>query len=254
MKKQSFTLIELIVVLIVIAILVIKSNFTLSNTSLNQAADQVMNHINFTRELALKDNKFQYYPINNSVTELNRTKYWFKQWWQIRFTYYTKDEKTYYFYEIFSDLPYNSTHNFSKVGNLPNKKEAWEKTYAKNPLNKLYLVGKNQENSGDTNFPEISDKKLNLTQSYDIKKIEINGQSVKYSGSIKRFMFDNYGNVYTEEYKGDTADKGDTNPYDKEERKPLTSTATISLCKDENCNKKIDICITPKVGFAYLCN
>jgi type II secretory pathway pseudopilin PulG len=251
MKKQSFTLIELIVVLIVIAILVIKSNFTLSNTSLNQAADQVMNHINFTRELALKDNKFQYYPINNSVTELNRTKYWFKQWWQIRFTYYTKDEKTYYFYEIFSDLPYNSTHNFSKVGNLPNKKEAWEKTYAKNPVNNLYLVGKNQENSGDNKFPEISDKKLNLTQSYDIKKVEINGYSIDSSSGIKRFIFDNYGNVYIDE--GTAGDAGDINPYDKDERIPLIAIAKISLCKDDNCNKKIDICITPKVGFAYLC-
>jgi competence protein ComGC len=252
MKKYSFTMIELVVVLIVISILVIKSDFTLSNTSLNQAADQVISHINLTRQLALKDNKFQYYPIDdNNATELNRTKYWFKQWWQIRFTYYTKDDKTYYFYEIFSDLPYNSTHNFSIVGNLPDNNASWNETYAKNPVNNLYLVGKNQENSGDTNFPEISDKKLNLTQSYDIKKIEINGQSVKYSGAIKRFVFDNYGNVYIDE--GEKGDGGDINPYDKEERIPLTSTATISLCKDENCNKKIDICITPKVGFAYLC-
>jgi len=250
--KKSFTLIELLIVIVVIAILAMNANFTLSDTSLNQAADQVLTNINYTHELALKDNKFQYYPINNSVVELNRTKYWFKQWWQIRFTYYTKDSKTFYFYEIFSDLPYDGSHNFSGVGNLPNNKTSWYKTYAKNPVNSLYLVGKNQNNSGDTNFPATSDEKLNLTESYDIKKVKINGQSIKSSGAIKRFIFDNYGNVYTSE--GKNGDGGDINPYDKDERKPLTQTATISLCKDDNCEKNISICISPKVGFAYICD
>jgi type II secretory pathway pseudopilin PulG len=251
MKKQSFTMIELIIVIVVISILIIKTNFTLSNTSLNQAADQVINHINYTRQLALKDNKFQYYPIDNSVVELNRTKYWFKQWWQIRFTGYTKDDKTYYYYEVFSDIPYKKkSNNFSRVGNLPKNKEYWDKSYAKNPLNNLYLVGKNKQNSGDKNFPEISDKKLNLTEAYGIKEIEVNGKSLNPDNSL-RFMFDNYGNVYTDE--GKKGDGGDINPYDKDERIPLTSKAIISLCKDDNCNKKIDICITPKVGFAYLC-
>jgi hypothetical protein len=211
---------------------------------LNQAADQVINHIDYTRQLALKDNKFQYYPIDNSVVELNRTKYWFKQWWQIRFT--AKDNGEVY-YEIFSDLPYNSTHNFSKVGNLPNKKEAWEKTYAKNPLNNSLFVGRN-----DAGYPKNGDLKLNLTKYYGIKEIKLNGQSVAYSRKkIKRFMFDNYGNVYTDE--GEAGDKGDINPYDDNNRTPLTSVATITLCKDKDCNKKIDICITPKVGFTYIC-
>jgi type II secretory pathway pseudopilin PulG len=248
MQKHSFTMIELIIVIVVISILIIKANFTLSNTSLNQAANQVISHINLTRELALKDNKFQYYPIDdNNATELNRTKYWFKQWWQIHFRYYTDNGKTYYYYEIFSDIPYDGSKNFSKKGNLPNNDKSWNESYAKNPLNNLYLVG----NDGD-NFPKNIDKKLNLTQSYDIKKVEINGYSIDSSSGIKRFIFDNYGNVYIDE--GTAGDAGDINPYDKDERIPLIAIAKISLCKDDNCNKKIDICITPKVGFAYLCN
>jgi len=145
----------------------------------------------------------------------------------------------------------NGTHNFSGVGNLPNNESSWNASYAKNPLNGLYLVGKNQNNSGDNNFPKNSDETLNLTEKYDIKKVEINGHSIKYSGAIKRFIFDNYGNVYIKE--GKDGDGGDINPYDKDERVPLTKTAKITLCKDDNCEKNISICITPKVGFAYIC-
>jgi Tfp pilus assembly protein FimT len=251
MKKQSFTLLELLIVIVVISILVVKANFTLSNTSLNQIADQIVSHINYTRHLALIDNKFQYYPINNSETELNRTKYWFKQWWQIRFSKRKKNDDIYY--EVFSDRAYvDSTlsdpdhYNFSRVGNTP--KKLWEDSYAKNELNKLYLVGLSKKDSD--NYPENADTKLNLTKYYAIKNIEVNGVKVS-SNNSKRFIFDNYGNVYINE--GEKGDGGDINPYDKDERIPLISTAKISLCKDDSCTKKIDICISPKVGFAYVC-
>jgi Tfp pilus assembly protein FimT len=251
MRKQSFTLLEFLIVIVVIAILIVKASFTLSNTSLNQVADQIISHINYTRHLALIDNKFQYYPINNSAMELNRTKYWFKQWWQIRFAK-TKNSGE-IFYEVFSDLPYtakNGTYNFSKNGYQPTNKDSWNETYAKNPLNNLLLVGRKDDGSG--NYPKNADMKLNLTKYYGIKEIKLNGESVAYSRKkIKRFMFDNYGNIYIDE--GEKGDGGDTNPYDKDERIPLTSKAIISLCKDDSCTKKIDICITPKVGFAYVC-
>jgi Tfp pilus assembly protein FimT len=250
MQKQSFTMIELIIVIVIISILLIKANFTLANTSLNQAADQVISHINLTRQLALKDNKFQYYPIDdNNATELNRTKYWFKQWWQIRFA---KTQKTgEIFYEVFSDLPYtekDGSYNFSKNGYQPSNENSWNETYAKNPLNNLLLVGREDDGSG--NYPKNADTKLNLTKYYGIKRVEVNGKAVA-SNNSKRFIFDNYGNVYIDE--GEKGDGEDINPYDKDERIPLTSKAIISLCKDDSCTKKIDICITPKVGFAYIC-
>ena len=84
--KKSFSLIELIIIIIIVGVLYSSITFSLANTNLNQAADQIISHINYTRHLALKDNKMQYYPINNTKTEMNRSKYWFKQWWQIRFT------------------------------------------------------------------------------------------------------------------------------------------------------------------------
>ncbi len=245
--KKSFSLLELVIVLLVVGILYSSVKWSLFDTSLRQAANQIVSHINYTRHLALKDNKMQYYPINNSATEMNRSKYWFKQWWQIKFRYFTKNGVTNYFYEIFTDLPYNGSHNFSKVGNLPNNPTSWALSYAKNPLNGKYLVGKNQENSGDNNFPKESDDKLNLTATYGITNIIYNNF---YSSNT--LIFDNYGNCYLNE--GDAGDAGDINPYNENKRMPLLKTAKITLCKGTSCEKNISICIAPKSGFAYICD
>jgi len=237
--KNSFSLIELIIILIVIAILVINTNFSLKDTSLNEAANQIISHINYTRHLALNNNKFQYYPISNSTIELNKTKYWFKQWWQIRFSKSNNE----YWYEVFSDVADDTkSQNFDKYGKTP--KGEWKNSWA--ILNNKYLVGYCGDSSN--NYPRCDDvnEKLNLSKYYGIKKIEY-----KNFLTTKRLIFDNYGNVYLNE--GDVGDKGDINPYDKEKRVPLKIIAKITLCKDDNCKRNISICITPKTGFAYLC-
>jgi len=247
--KKSFTLIELVIVIIVVAILVIKSNFVLSDTSLNQAADQVIDNINYTHQLALQDNKFQYYPINSSDIELNRTKYWFKQWWHFKITDAGDDIIIY----IFQDLPRDSSStNFDK-------KTVTKAQYSQElaTLTGKYLIGASKESTGSNNYPEDSQifKKLNLSQSFGIKKIEFNAYSSSSmsDGKGKRIdiLFDNYGNTYLKE--GEAGDGGDINPYDEDERKPLTKIAKITLCANDNCEKNISICITPKVGFAYVC-
>ena len=237
--KNSFSLIELIIILIVIGILVINTRFSLQDTSLIQAANQIISHINYTRHLALNDNKFQYYPSSNSPIDLNKTKYWFKQWWQIRFSKSNNE----YWYEIFSDVADNTkSQNFDKYGKTP--KTDWKNSWA--ILNNKYLVGYCGDVSN--NYPKCNqvNERLNLTKYYGIKKI-------KYENFLvtKRLVFDNYSNVYLNE--GYAGDGGDINPYDKDERIPLTKIAKIILCKDDNCVKNISICITPKTGIAYLC-
>jgi len=227
--KKSFSLIELIIVIVIVAILYSSINFTLSNTSLNQAADKLINHINYTRHLAIKDNKMQYYPINGSIIEMNRSKYWFKQWWQLRIS---KTSNGDYFYEIFSDSPTNSdSTNFNKIGSHINE-------FAIDPYNNLYM-------DGNYNNPN---KKLNLSY-YNIKKILYNGNI--FSSSI-RIIFDGYGNCYISE--GDKGDNGDINPYNIIKREPLLDVAKITLCQDDNCETNISLCISPKIGNTYLCN
>ena len=243
--KKSFSLIELIIVIIVVGILYSSINFSLANSSLNQAADQIISHINYTRHLAIKDNKMQYYPINNSKIEMNRSKYWFKQWWHLRFSDYNKSGVKYYYYEIFTDVPDDSeSDNFDQNGKNPTDK--WNDTFAKNPVNHKYLVG-NCYSSGYPDCDKI-DETLNLTKSYSIKKIIFNNFNVANRAHI---LFDNYGVIYLDE--GKSGDKGDINPYDKDERVPLLKTAKITLCVDDNCEENISVCISPKIGNAYIC-
>ncbi len=249
--KKSFSLIELIIIIIIVGVLYSSITFSLANTNLNQAADQIISHINYTRHLALKDNKMQYYPINNTKTEMNRSKYWFKQWWQIRFTRNKNNPKDLW-YEIFTDLSYDSNNtNFDGTGHYPNNTTSYELTFAKNPNTQKYLTGR----CGSSGYPNCIDidKKLNLTNAYNINRIKVEGitnYNITFNKNLK-LLFDNYGNVYLSE--GKKGDKGDINPYDKDERIPLLQTAKIVLCSDESCEENISICISAKIGSAYIC-
>jgi type II secretory pathway pseudopilin PulG len=245
--KKAFSLIELIIIVIVIGILASSINFSLGNSSLNQAADQLINHIRYTQQLAIKDDKYQPYPLDSSSSEGNRSKYWFKQWWQIRFSQNTKQE---YWYEVFTDLPYITstgidTYLFNKVGNLPTSQ--WDLSFAREPLDDKYLHG-NCDSS--TVYPscEDSNKNLNLTKSYGITKIVYTNFD-----SSERILFDSYGKPYLKE-SNSNGDNDDTNPYDNDKRNPLTNIAKITLCSDTNCEQNKSICIYPETGYTKTCD
>ena len=250
--KKSFTLIELIIVIVVVSILYTSINFSLSDNSLRLAASQFVSHINYTRHLAIKDNKMQYYPMSNTETELNRTKYWFKQWWQLRIT---KDGDGNLFYEIFSDVPYVSstgsgTYNFDTKGNRPTSK--WDETFAKDPDGK-YLIG----HCGVAEYPDCTqvNEKLNLTKYYNIVKIQVEDGTHIYNVSSSnnfRIVFDQYGNGYKDE--GQDGDAGDINPYDKDTRPPILNVIKVTFCQDNNCETNISMCLSKKIGNIYYCD
>jgi hypothetical protein len=91
-----------------------------------------------------------------------------------------------------------------------------------------------------------------LSYTHSIVKILVNGKDSIYSNNSFTLIFDNYGNCYSSE--GDKGDGGDINPYDTDKRIPLLKTAKITLCQDDNCEKNISICVSPKLGNAYVCN
>ena len=255
--KKSFTLIELLIVVIIIGILAYSLSFKFNN-SLQVAADKIIKDIRYTQSLALKEDKYQPFPENNSSIEQNRSKYWFKQWWQIRFTQNKNDKN--YWYEIFSDQPIDNKYNFDKVGNYPPKNNYWDIGYAKNPLTNKYMVGK-CDNSSHRSYPNCNEysPELNLSK-YNIKLIQFdvgNGLKTISSNNSLRFVFDNLGNIFLDE--GKKGDSGDINPLDKENRKLLVTTVKIRLCLDNPCiinkNRCININITP-TGEVYksLCN
>ena len=241
--KPSFTMLELVVVIIIIGIMASVINISIPNNKLRNAADEIVLRINTTRSLALKDDKYQPFPKNNTSTEYNRSKYWFKQWWQIRFSTFEKNGETHYWYEIFSDVPdENKTKNFTCQANLPTS--AWNISIAKDTNGKLLIGHCNASQYPDCNQ---TNKNLDLTKTYGIKNIKF----VNFYPLSHRLVFDNYGNVFLRE--GNDSDAGDINPLDKNYRNILTKTANIKLCTTTDCDDKhcIQINITP-TGFAYI--
>jgi len=245
--SSSFTLLELVIVIILIGILAAVLPILVPNNNLQIAADNLIKNIYFTQSLALKDDKYQPFPLDNSKKEGNRSKYWFKQWWQIRFsTFKDSSNKTHYWYEIFSDVPSNSkSKNFDAQANLPTTD--WEISIAKNPLNNKLMIG----HCGASQYPpcDKTDTKLDLTKTYGIKYVKF----INFYYRSPRLVFDNYGNIFLKE--GKDGDSGDINPLDTQNRMLLTKIAKIRLCLDENCkdlskNKCIQLNITP-TGFIY---
>ena len=247
MKKPSFTLLELVIVIIIIGILAATISISIPDNRLQLAADQIISHIRYTQSLALKEDKYQPFPENNSTTEIMRSKYWFKQWWQIRFTQNKNDPKDLW-YEVFSDQPYyRNGQNFDRKGVNPHN--AWNIGFAKDPLSGKYLIGR----CGSSGFPNCNlvNTNLNLTQKYGIKKILFNGSVVSWNNP-KRLMFDNFGNVFLSE--GSSSDGGDINPLDLN-RELLIQTIRIKLYLSDNTsdlskNNCIQINVTPS-GFTY---
>ena len=244
--SSSFTLLELVIVIVLIGILAFSIPIFIPTNNLQLATDNLTKNIYFTKSLALKDDKYQPFPNDNSAKEQNRSKYWFKQWWQIRFSTF-KDSKgiTHYWYEIFSDVPSNSkSKNFDGQANLPTSD--WNISIAKNPLTQKLMIG----HCDASQYPKCidTDPKLDLTKKYGIKKVKF----INFYPYSPRLVFDNYGNIFLKE--GKDGDAGDINPLDTQNRLMLTKTAKIQLCLDNPCKKTKTRCsqinITP-TGFIY---
>lgn len=97
--SPSFTLIELLIVIIIIGIIISSISFNLAPDKLNLAVDNLMKYINYTQSLALKDDKYQPFSKNkNNIYENNLSKYWYKKWWRIRISSTNNNE---YFLKFF---------------------------------------------------------------------------------------------------------------------------------------------------------
>lgn len=74
MKRFAFTMLELVFVIIVIGILSVLAMPSFNSNPLQQAAEQVANHIRYAQHLAMVDDKFN---------DTNAT--WWRERWQVRF-------------------------------------------------------------------------------------------------------------------------------------------------------------------------
>jgi len=234
--KPSFSIFELVIVVVIIGILASIFIIPTNVNKLQLAADTLERYINFTNSLALKEDMYQPFPKDSSKIEQNRSKYWFKQWWQIRIS---KSRSTNnYFIEIFSDQPTDTSQNFDKLGYTPS---SLQKISIAHDENGKLLIG----NCGGS-FPKCSliNKDLNLSK-FGIIKIEFNGKEIS-SYKSGRLIFDSFGNVFLKE--GETGDGGDINPLDVDERELLTHDIKIKLYDKYNNCLQINVTST---GTAY---
>lgn len=163
LSKRSFTIFEIVVVLIISSIIISISNFTPKtyHNSLDLAINQLKAHLQLTRDIALKDDKFD---EENPI--------WFRARWTLKFRY-CKDRSGIY-YIIYSD----------KNGKgHPNKYES-----IKDPLTHKYLYS-----SYDCEPSQDESKYILLSKTYNIDDVKI---SCNHTSTIGQISFGNDGTPY----------------------------------------------------------
>ncbi len=187
--KQSFSLIELIFVIVIISIVVIQFLPKLSNSKLNLAANKIIIHLKNTRYQAMIDNKFN-----------DKDDFWFRERWTFKFQRCEKSIGGVY-YVVYSD---------SNHGGHINKNET-----LKDPLTQKWLYS---NYDCDASFDESKD--ILLTKEYGITKIELSCNNTTTIGQIS-FGYD--GKVYTklgtkieDTYKYELKEKCNVNLYDND--------------------------------------
>ncbi len=235
--KKAFTMLELVFVIVVVGIISVMIAPSFQNSSLRQAADQIVSHIRYTQHLAMMDNKF----------DRNISK-WYKHRWQIRFVQNItngpancndEDYPNIWTYMIYSNM------NFACPGgicdNNPNIDEI-----AKNPLNNNELLTGGYSNSicpdnSYNNQDNQSISRMRLNEEYGITNITFGGGC---RSDVKYINFDYIGrpsNAFPKDSPYELPVAGRHNL--------LTSACTITLTDGID---NIVISVEPETGYTHI--
>lgn len=173
MKRFAFTMLELVFVIIVIGILSVLAMPSFNSNPLQQAAEQVANHIRYTQHLAMVEDKFD---------DKNTT--WYKSFWRIRFYHSTGT----YYYTVASDKDQN--------GNIDTG--AGKTEVAVDPLTKVRMN------------VDYNNKSMDLTDKFGIKAVTsscdtgyidifFDNLGRPYSHSVSAGTTPPYSNILTED-------------------------------------------------------
>ena len=164
MKKQAFTMIELVLVIVVLGILAALAMPRLDRDLRQEAKDNILSAIRYTQHLALNDDK-------TDPTDAN----WQKGLWQIRFATSNITNRA-FFYTISSDAdPYNGSVSQDET--------------AIDPANGKYMYNAN----ADTDIGSNESPNIFIGIKYGIDSIEFDGGC----DDIKHIAFDHFGRPYT---------------------------------------------------------
>jgi type II secretory pathway pseudopilin PulG len=165
MKRFAFTILELLFVIIVVGILAVLAMPDFNRHPLQEAAEQVANHIRYTQHLAMVDDKFD--PTDPL---------WFRENWQIEFT----STPLNVWYKIYSDIDH-----YGNADNVTQREPALD------PLTGETLDG----NSEITDLKKIFGIK-SVSFSSDCSGRNNNGGGIPTGGTGKELSFDGLGRPY----------------------------------------------------------
>lgn len=161
--KKSITLVEIIFILVVVSILYSISIPKKQDSKLFDATNYIVTYLNYTRYLALIDNKFD---LDDSL--------WHKKWWRLRFENCIKSKGGVYFIVTSDD---NTTGQAKKSHS------------AKDPLTNRYLYSRYY-----CDAKEDESKYVLLTQEFDIAKVEL---TCNATDSIGQIIYNDKGEVFS---------------------------------------------------------
>jgi len=161
--KKSFSLLELLFIIVIIAIVSLGFFPKTINSKLNQAANKVIIHLKNTKNQAMIDNKFNH-----------NDDFWFRERWTMKFQNCQKSIGGLY-YVVYSDTNHGGHINKSET--------------LKDPLTQKWLYS-----NYDCDASSNESKDILLTKEYGVTKVEISCNSTSTIGQIS-FGYD--GQVYT---------------------------------------------------------
>ena len=225
--KKSFTLIELVFVLVVIGIIAATIIPRSNTNSLQEAAIQVLAHIRYTQHLALVDDKFD-----------QNDPYWYKKRWLIVFSNSVgTDNDT--AYTIFSDIDGSSTGDPGATGpeiainpEDPTKKLTGGYGNTISPLHPVAFT--------------VVTQKLNLTKTYGVTDVSFSS-ACKNNGKGTRINFDHLGRPMRGRLGSSTGTHGNIEAYEDDNLIKSDCNITISNGIDNAI-----ITVSPETGYARI--
>jgi Tfp pilus assembly protein FimT len=172
MYKKSFSLIEIIFVIVLISVI---SSYTIQTNNQDKlvlAKNQIKMHLKYMRYIAMLDNKYDHNDKN-----------WYRKAWNVKFRWCSGKKQIHYY--IYSDLD-NSGH-------------VKEEETLKDPLtnNRIYSTISCKDNSKRTNYTLLS-------KYYGVKTLDI---SCNDTSSLGQILFLNTGIAYSKFTNNENIDK-----------------------------------------------
>lgn len=231
--KRAFSLLEFVVTFSILAFILILGRRFDTELPLVVIGDSLLNDIQLTQNLALKDSRFFPNAASTALTQslspsINPSKliaHNGKNMWQIQF--HLSGTYTHSSYSIYIDTPrYSSTTHFD---GRPMSGDF----IAVEPFNNQCLSGYNNTNISDYCKNNTSTW-VRLKEHFGIERILLEGDSFCKERNTGRIYFDDFGV-----------------PYCGKTPRKITQTFKVTLFRKQ---ESISVCVTPITGYASFCN